>query len=182
MTSRPVYYDTHILSAAYMYFEDEVEKWCNKNNHCYESNDEKIVKSIFVLRVDGFAVAQELSRNFNWIPNTEIVNIFEKAYNYAKNITPGFVREWVMKEGVRLNAKKGNNILVRHKGQNVNAIIIDTLDTEARCFAEIINTSELVSVFAEEIVKVVSRGDGRMKPTPVDPNSGGSPMAMAVAA
>jgi hypothetical protein len=177
-TPRPVYHDSNILIEAFGVFEDNIEAWCQRNNHTFEDRHRNDALDIFTQYRDGFDIAHHLVR-YNWAPDAALVKIFEAAYDYAKSEEWKYVREWAMKEGIRFEPKKGNNIQISHKGQLVNGIVIDILNSEARGWVEVVNTGEVVAVNAEEVVKIVSHGDGRVKkPTPVDPNSGGSPMAM----
>lgn len=180
---RPLHTDLAILHDALQSHIELLLDWV-KNSQCAVGQDCRITAdclySALNVQGDAFTSAQYLFTEFKWPSDTRLVRHYDSVYRYACAALPSHIRKWVMANAIRFPAKKGNSVKVMVGGVEYSGVITDVLPSEARGWVELLNVKDkgkIVSVNAEDVIKVTSTGNGLSPNTPNTPPDGGTPVA-----
>jgi hypothetical protein len=171
---RPTVHDSAVIDGAVERFSDQIKLW-NKAYDVYLQNWQ-VAEALHT--GDAYAAVVYLGVNFNILGTTDLVILLDRIIDAMPRVATEKVHEWVMATGTRFPAKEGNTIRFANGQTERHGVVHAVISTEARALVEdVSNRGKYISITAEEVTKVVSRGDARQPDNGPHNPTGGTPVA-----
>ena len=175
---RPQWNHPEVKTASVCGVMDEIRAWASDRGVVAEDVNMDEFRAVITLAVlesaDAYETCRYIDTFLRWPVDIELIRILDRAFRAMPNEAQRFVREWVMRNAVRFKAQKGQDVRFRVGPRELVGTVVDVVSTEARAFVTIPNVKGVITVLAEDVIKVhISRQSPRNTPP-----EGGTPIAV----
>lgn len=160
---------------------DDVRDWASSGGVICGEDREFLALVTLALQEtpDAYAAGRYIEDFIGWPTDANLVRILDRAFSRLKFLKTSLVHRWVVENGVRFPAKKGQAVCARIGDAELKVRITDVLKREAAAYGEFLGHPEKkIRVHAEEVLRVIPLGSSR---GPGNNPTGGTPVVAKAA-
>jgi len=158
---RPCWNHEEIKVVAAQEIVEPVKRWCEEHGALEEDHDDRQFLALLSLALqecpDAYQAGRYIEDFLSWPVTLELVKILERAYARMPLLVTPFVKEWVLANGIRFPAQKGQVIKFRVGDVELQGKIVEVLKAEAKGVVTIGTKNRHWSVNAEDVIEVVDK-------------------------
>lgn len=170
---RPKWNDPAVKSSAVTNILPGIADWCLGNGVLDADYDPKHLTALLTVALiesaDAYSAARYLDDFLDWPVDGEMIAILDSAYRQMPYLVAPVVTAWVMAHAIRFTPKKGDVVRFRVGDAELTGTIIDVLGREARGWAKIARSGDIVppvmQVLSEDLIKNLGPRPKRKPPT-----------------